>query len=98
MSDLPVASEQRGGVLHLTLNRPDKRNAMSLAMVETLINELDAAANNETIRAIVIRGAGGHFCAGDRKSTRLNSSHVANSYAVFCLTEKNIPASKHNCH
>lgn len=64
MSDLPVASEQRGGVLHLTLNRPDKRNAMSLAMVETLINELDAAANNETIRAIVIRGAGGHFCAG----------------------------------
>src|SRR5437870_6433557 len=28
--------------------------------------------------------------SGDRKSTRLNSSHVANSYAVFCLKQKNI--------
>lgn len=64
MSELAVLSEQRGGVLHLTLNRPEKRNAMSLAMVETLIKELDEAANNEAIRAIVIRGAGGYFCAG----------------------------------
>lgn len=64
MSELAVLSEQREGVLHLTLNRPEKRNAMSLAMVETLIKELDEAANNEAIRAIVIRGAGGYFCAG----------------------------------
>src|SRR5690625_6221596 len=31
-----------------------------------------------------------HILARDRKSTRLNSSHVANSYAVFCLKKKNI--------
>src|SRR5439155_22242870 len=31
----------------------------------------------------------GHAAAGDRKSTRLNSSHVAISYAVFCLKKKN---------
>src|SRR5207249_5248230 len=30
-----------------------------------------------------------HFAAGDRKSTRLNSSHVSISYAVFCLKKKN---------
>src|SRR5439155_9574606 len=35
-----------------------------------------------------------HFCPGDRKSTRLNSSHVAISYAVFCLKKK----KKKNSH
>src|SRR5207253_3906653 len=33
-------------------------------------------------------------CGGDRKSTRLNSSHVAISYAVFCLKKKNTHASR----
>src|SRR5438874_7412727 len=33
---------------------------------------------------------GGPFCTGDRKSTRLNSSHVEISYAVFCLKKKKI--------
>src|SRR5207249_5695366 len=33
-------------------------------------------------------GAAGVAAVGDRKSTRLNSSHVSNSYAVFCLTKK----------
>src|SRR5439155_15529146 len=32
----------------------------------------------------------GHLGAGDRKSTRLNSSHVAISYAVFCLKKKKV--------
>src|SRR5690606_39525533 len=35
------------------------------------------------------RLAGGRTCRGDRKSTRLNSSHVKISYAVFCLKKKN---------
>src|SRR5690625_6133516 len=34
------------------------------------------------------------YPALDRKSTRLNSSHVANSYAVFCLKKKNTPTSR----
>src|SRR5690625_6888960 len=34
------------------------------------------------------RGSGHAWYLGDRKSTRLNSSHVASSYAVFCLIEK----------
>src|SRR5690625_6253809 len=35
---------------------------------------------------------------GDRKSTRLNSSHVAISYAVFCLTKKNDECTDLSCH
>src|SRR5690625_7112640 len=36
-------------------------------------------------------GSGNDFARGDRKSTRLNSSHVATSYAVFCLTNTSTP-------
>src|SRR5437660_8008403 len=40
--------------------------------------------------AIVQRHRFGHLREGDRKSTRLNSSHVASSYAVFCLKKKTL--------
>lgn len=53
-----------GGVLHLTLNRPDVRNAMSLAMVLELREALAAAEADGKTRVVVLRGAGGHFCAG----------------------------------
>lgn len=56
--------EQAGGVLHITLNRPDSRNAMSLAMVEELRAVLAAVRGDTHVRALVLRGAGGHFCAG----------------------------------
>jgi isohexenylglutaconyl-CoA hydratase len=52
------------GVLHVTLNRPDSRNAMSLAMVQELRAVLDSVQADLSVRAIVLRGAGGHFCAG----------------------------------
>lgn len=51
-------------VLHVTLNRPDSRNAMSLAMVGELRTVLAAVHGDLSVRAIVLRGAGGHFCAG----------------------------------
>jgi isohexenylglutaconyl-CoA hydratase len=51
-------------VLYLTFNRPAVRNAMSFAMVEELIAVFDAIADSKTLRAVVMRGAGGHFCAG----------------------------------
>ncbi|MCY1339206.1 putative enoyl-CoA hydratase [compost metagenome] len=56
--------EQAAGVLHVTLNRPDSRNAMSLAMVTELRAVLAAVRNDPGVRALVLRGAGGHFCAG----------------------------------
>ncbi|MCR9092140.1 enoyl-CoA hydratase-related protein [Algiphilus sp.] len=52
------------GVLHVTLNRPDARNAMNRAMVEELGTIFDTIAMREAVRVVVLRGAGGHFCAG----------------------------------
>lgn len=59
-----LALRREGGVLHLTLHRPEVRNAMSLAMVAELREALAAAEADGTTRVIVLRGAGGHFCAG----------------------------------
>lgn len=53
-----------GGVLHVTLNRPQARNAMTMAMVRELRTVLADARHAGDVRVLVLRGAGGHFCAG----------------------------------
>lgn len=53
-----------GAILHLTLNRPEHRNAMSEQMVTELCTVFRHIADDVSIRAVVLRGAAGHFCAG----------------------------------
>jgi enoyl-CoA hydratase/carnithine racemase len=52
------------GVLTLTLNRPDKLNAMSYALLDGLVAALDRADEDDEVRAIILTGAGRGFCAG----------------------------------
>lgn len=59
-----IQAQLAGGVCTLTLNRPEVRNAMSLAMVHELLAALRAAESDAAVRVLVLRGAGGHFCAG----------------------------------
>jgi isohexenylglutaconyl-CoA hydratase len=59
-----LALELRGPFLHVTFNRPEVRNAMSFAMVEELIAVFDALEDTQEVRAVILRGAGGNFCAG----------------------------------
>lgn len=63
--------ETEGPLALITLNRPDRRNAYSEAMVDSLVSALDAAEANENVRCIVLTGAGTAFSAGgDLKSMR----------------------------
>jgi methylglutaconyl-CoA hydratase len=55
---------REGGVLTLTLDRPEKRNALSSAMVEALHAALDSADLDPEVRVVVLAGAGKDFCAG----------------------------------
>jgi len=68
MSALPECEtlklEAENGILHITLNRPESRNAMSLAMVHELRSVFSAIREETAPRAVVLRGTGGHFCAG----------------------------------
>jgi isohexenylglutaconyl-CoA hydratase len=54
----------QAGVWMVTLNRPESRNAMSLQMVRELRTVLGEAQADADARVLVLRGAGGHFCAG----------------------------------
>lgn len=56
--------QQDGPFLHITLNRPESRNALSLGMAAELMTVFDAVRDDHNVRALVLRGAGGHFCAG----------------------------------
>jgi methylglutaconyl-CoA hydratase len=69
MTDVLV--ENIGFVRTLTLNRPEKRNALNDALVRALRDALVTADADENLRAIVIRGAGKDFCSGaDLESLR----------------------------
>lgn len=60
-----IVVEARDGVGRFLLNRPKALNALTLDMVRAMQARLDAWATDETVRAVVVRGAGGRaFCAG----------------------------------
>ena len=60
-----VLAEVRNHIGHLTLNRPAGHNAIDLSMVRSLQAQLNAWALDETVYAVVLRGAGDKaFCAG----------------------------------
>jgi len=59
-----ILSESVDGVLTLTLNRPDVLNSFDRAMAQALQVELARAANDPSIRAVLLTGAGRGFCAG----------------------------------
>ena len=64
MSESVLLRSQHGPVLILTLNRPEKLNAFNDALVAALLEALEAGATDSSVRAIVIRGSGRGFSAG----------------------------------
>lgn len=65
MSDDLVLRSDEDGVATLTLNRPDKLNAMNPAAFIELRGHIDAIANDDSVRVVVLKGAGKSFCAGN---------------------------------
>jgi enoyl-CoA hydratase/carnithine racemase len=61
--DIVVAAE-KSGVATVTLNRPGKRNAVSLAMWRRLGEVFAELEASKDVRVVILTGAGGHFCAG----------------------------------
>jgi methylglutaconyl-CoA hydratase len=59
-----ILTERDGAVLRLTLNRPDVRNAFDEELIAALTRAATAAADDSTLRAVVLGGSGKTFCAG----------------------------------
>jgi enoyl-CoA hydratase/carnithine racemase len=64
MAEMRVVEDRAGGVLTLTLDYPARRNALAITLREELHRILEAAQGDMAVRAIVLTGAGGTFCAG----------------------------------
>ena len=60
----PVVTSLEKGILSVTLNRAEKRNAINAASVELMHEFLEQADLDANVRVVVLRGAGKDFCAG----------------------------------
>ncbi|MBL0716306.1 MAG: enoyl-CoA hydratase/isomerase family protein, partial [Desulfosarcina sp.] len=59
-----IVLAKEGHLATLTLNRPDKSNAINRKMMEELVEAIENVAKDDEVRALVLTGAGKHFCAG----------------------------------
>ncbi|MGH2812997.1 MAG: enoyl-CoA hydratase/isomerase family protein [Actinomycetota bacterium] len=89
--------ELSDGVATITLNRPEKRNAINRRMFEELETVFDSITEDREVRAFVVRGAGEHFCSGADLSVideapkspaemfeRMGQVHALMKKVVFC--------------
>ena len=70
MSGIALDARRDGAVLRLTLDRPERRNAIDDATTQALLGELEAANQDESVRVITLTGAGDDFCSGFDLGTR----------------------------
>jgi enoyl-CoA hydratase/carnithine racemase len=64
MGGLVLVDRPADGVARLALNRPEKKNALSIALRDEMSDALDALAGDETVKTVVVTGAGDTFSAG----------------------------------
>jgi 2-(1,2-epoxy-1,2-dihydrophenyl)acetyl-CoA isomerase len=64
MATEEIVLERDGGVLWVTLNRPQKKNALTHQMIDTLTSVFTDASKNDSDRVVVVKGSGGAFCGG----------------------------------
>lgn len=78
--------QRRGEQMWVTLNRPETRNAMSAQMVEELEKFTRRVRDDRSIRTVVLRGAGEHFCAGGDLNEMLQLASQAGDPAQARMT------------
>lgn len=52
------------GILRITLDRPERKNALDVGTIRSIVERLESASTDDALRAVVIRGAGPDFCSG----------------------------------
>jgi enoyl-CoA hydratase len=86
--DVVVRSEPAPGIVQLTLNRPDKLNAMTGELVQSLHEHLDAVAVDPVARVVILTGEGRGFCAGldlGGYGTAPHTEHLGRTQAGFAV-------------
>lgn len=89
--ELVLREKTHGGrIVVLTLNRPEKRNALNIPLLQSLVRAVEQADSDEQTRVIVLRGAGAVFCAGldlaearDETRSRESGEWIAKALAAI---------------
>src|SRR5436190_1591611 len=71
-----ILTDLAENIFTITINRPDKLNALNTQMIRELIDAFDAADADDAVRAILVTGAGRAFCAGADLSTEARFGFV----------------------
>lgn len=84
-----LITEDRGAVRVLTMNRPEKRNALNTALTQALLDALRAADADEAVGCVVLTGAGQGFCAGadlaEFKNLTPENAHLVEARAELSM-------------
>ncbi len=94
MSEPVLLASVSDGIARLTLNRPDKRNALNAALVRALTEALDRTASDPSVRVVTLAGAGKDFCAGadlaelERVAEQGHEKSLADARALAALFAK----------
>lgn len=86
-----IIEERQGAVLVLTMDYPARRNALAMPLRTALLDALERAIGEREVRAVVLTGAGGHFCSGgdisgmDVKDTLAGRERMRRSHALVRL-------------
>jgi len=101
MSYETVLYEQNGAILKITMNRPDKLNAMTDTLLHELGDAFQCAGDDPSVRVVVLTGAGRGFCAGADLAGVVESGfegdsypyreHLINNYNPLILRMRNLP-------
>jgi methylglutaconyl-CoA hydratase len=94
MTPIVLTDLSAPAIAAITMNRPDKRNALSLALITGLTDAFAAAAEDRYRRAIVLRGAGKSFCAGldlEEMNQAGNAEKAATALSKLYETMANSP-------
>lgn len=83
MSHGQILSHRDGGILTLTLSRPERRNALTAPMYEALVDAFDAAASDPSVRVLHITGDGGTFTSGNDLGDFMKAPPTGQDSPVF---------------
>jgi methylglutaconyl-CoA hydratase len=86
MTQSILEESPRNGVVVLTFNRPERRNALSIDMMRSMIQRLEQLSETRQARVVILRGAGPVFCAGMDLAEASNPDLVAESAECIAKT------------
>jgi enoyl-CoA hydratase len=95
--ETPIVAERSDAVLRIVLNRPDRLNAVSLQLYQDLHDAIRQAERDETIRAVLLTGAGRAFCAGADLKAHADSSMSPAQRRTYGSTAQRVNFAIQSC-